>query len=181
MLHGGADEAPSSTPAAAAAAALLSPLPPIASSPAIPAPSSDVEVVETHRPKRRKLQASVTGLIAPPSTSSRPEVVIPVRRRPPRPLITATPPPTSPAFSFTDLEPTSGMSSTSRLGPPSTLGASRSVPDFSATRLHHENNLLRAQLTAARRRLEQEQAQFAAERQAYEEYIQSLKGDMNVE
>jgi hypothetical protein len=166
--------------------------PPVPSSAAAPAPSPDVEVVESRRPKRRKLQPAAPSTPSPTKPTQRPEVVIPIKRRSSRPTIAATPPPPSPAFSFANLEPSSAAPSTSQLAPYSTLGASRSVPDFSTSRLQLENGILRSQLAATRRRLEQEQdrarqelqsqqEQFAAERQAYIDYIDRLRGDGNVE
>ena len=157
--------------------------------------------------KRRKTHDS-TKAASPqpgPSSSSRrshiAEVVVPTTR--PRPKVVAPPPVgpppaaallgrRSPSTSFSPVDYSSGFSSGSHLGPPSTIGTSRSVPDLSSHSLQLEVDLLQSRLrtTELLLRREQEQSrqelitvreQFAAERKAFRDYIAKLRGDMQLD
>lgn len=178
------------------------------SAPAGPSSTTDApletENVDDRARKRRKVHDSPVLPTPATRTSPRrttiPEVVIPLRST--RPIIAAAPaPPIPPApsappsrrpsssFSFSPVVPSSSFSSGSQLGPPSTIGTSRSVPDFSAQSLRLEVSLLQSRLTATEQLLRREQErsrqelatlqeQIIAERRAYMEFIDKLKGDM---
>lgn len=176
---------------------------PVASSSATVPPPSASDHVDHRDTKRRKVQNSPEApLPAPVTRQSRPsvpEVVLPLRRPiRPRPIVPTAPPsappsePPSPAFSFAPLSPPTDLSGTSNFGPPSTLGTSRSVPDFSTQSLELELSILRSRLSATEGLLRREQSraqqeveslrsQFAAERTAYLAFIEQLKGNMRVD
>lgn len=153
--------------------------------------------------KRRKVDESVE-VVSPPPSSRRShrrgpvaEVVITPAHRPRPSTIVAQPsaPPSrraSSSTSFSPIEQSSSFSSGSHLAPPSTIASSRSVPDFSSNSLRLEVSLLRSRLKATEQLLQREQLrarqeivtlqeQFAAERQAYMEYIERLQGGTRVD
>ena len=143
-------------------------------------------------------------VVSPPPSSRRSyrrgpvaEVVITPAHRPRPSTIVAQPsaPPSrhaSSSTSFSPIEQSSSFSSGSHLAPPLTIALSRSVPDFSSNSLRLEVSLLRSRLKATEQLLQREQLrarqeivtlqeQFAAERQAYMEYIERLQGGTRVD
>jgi hypothetical protein len=124
---------------------------------------------------------------APPRPSS--HRTVPIRNIPLRnaPLIPPPSQPSSPAFSLSNL---SSLPS-EFVRPPSTIGTSRSAPEVSQSSLQFENRILRSQLDCVTADLKREKersqeeigtirAQFAAEKRAYLEYIESLGGGMRM-
>ena len=158
--------------------------------------------------KRRKTHDS-SKAVSPqpgPSSSSRrshiAEVVVPTTRPRPKVVASALPvgpplaaPPLgrpSPSTSFSPIDYSSSFSSGSHLGPPSTIGTSRSVPDLASHSLQLEVDLLQSRLRTTELLLKREQEQsrqelitvreqFAAERKAFREYIAKLRGDMQLD
>ena len=166
----------------------------------------DVEDAIAERVRKRRKTHDSTKAMSPqpgPSYTSRrshiAEVVVPTTR--PRPKVVALPAPAgpsstaprpSPSTSFSPVDYSSSFSSGSHLGPPSTIGTSRSVPDLSSHSLQLEVDLLQSRLRTTELLLKREQEQsrqelitvreqFAAERKAFREYIAKLRGDMQLD
>jgi hypothetical protein len=80
--------------------------------------------------------------------------------------------------------PSSSLSLTSfPIAPPSTIGTSRSAPDYAPSSLQLEVIILRARLAASEASVQNErnrartlEEQLVTERQAYENYIKMLEG-----
>jgi hypothetical protein len=144
--------------------------------------------------KRKSTEDPVEDLPRPSSfkPATRPIVQVPSRpitHRPVRKILPFPPPsqPPSPAFSLSNLS----TLPSDFAPPPSTIGTSRSAPEASHSSLQFENRILRSQLDCLTADLKREKersqeeivtikAQFAAEKQAYLEYIESLGGGMRM-
>ena len=160
------------------------------------APTAGPSQPKSKPTKRHKPNETPKPIAPAPPPADRGQVIVyRPRNRPPRPTPIITSVPASPTFSFDVVEPTrsAGLPTPSLEPPPSIIGTSSTTSSATSYPLSLEIAVLRSQLEGAneslRREREQSQVdrdrhreeirrleeQFGRERQAYQDFVQSLE------